>query len=87
MSEPHKCRDCDEPTLNEIGDSMDGRCRDCDIDYITACGACRECLRWMMRPEFGGPISEQHLHGCSLVNDPNYAPRTEEELADVRARR
>lgn len=84
---PHKCRDCDEETLNEIGDPMDGRCRDCDIDYIQARGACRECLRWLMREEFAGPLAEQHAPGCSLSTSRDCYRRTEEEIPAVRAKR
>lgn len=78
------CIDCGEPNS---GSCPAGRCRDCDQEYVVASSSCRECARWMWREEFGGPIAQQHAAGCSLANDPDYAPRTPEELAALRTRK
>lgn len=63
------CSWCGEPNS---GSCPEGRCRDCDIAVIAASSSCRECGRWMIREEYGGPIVSQHAAGCSLatVGDP-----------------
>lgn len=58
-------------------------CRDCRIAESFARGSCRECLRWIMREEYGGPRAQQHLPGCSLAEGRGYTPRNREELMDV----
>jgi hypothetical protein len=58
-------------------------CRDCRIAESFARGSCRECLRWIMREEYGGPRAMQHVAGCSLAESLEYAPRDEAEMFDV----
>lgn len=62
-------------------------CRDCGIERAFATGSCRACLRFIVREDFGGPRVTQHAAGCSLATAEDYAPRTEEEINDVWARR
>lgn len=78
------CVDCGEP---DSGSCPEGRCRDCDIEYLIVSGSCRECARAVWREEYGGPIAQQHADGCSLANDPHYGPRTPEEFNALRARK
>lgn len=78
MSE-HPCIDCGEPDAG----LPDGRCRDCDIDYVTARSSCRYCLRFMIREEYGGPRDQQHAPGCRLIGSREYFPRTPEEISLV----
>ena len=79
-TEDHPCIDCGEPDAG----CPDGRCRDCDIEYVCARGSCRSCLRWMIREEYGGPIALQHAPGCPLIGVAEYYPRTPEEIATDR---
>jgi ribosomal protein S14 len=76
----YTCSRCGEPdSASELG----GLCRDCLLDELAAKGSCRECLRWIMREEYGGPRAQQHLPGCSLAEGRGYTPRNREELMDV----
>ena len=74
------CKDCGE----EPGTSPDGRCRDCDIEYVGARGSCRECGVFIMREDFGGPRASQHRPTCTLKDNPEYWARDERELSDLR---
>lgn len=78
------CIDCGGPDPG----CPDGRCRDCDVEYVTVSGACRACAVWIMNPEFVGvSVEEQHAPMCPLRNDPAYYPRDETELKILRVRR
>jgi len=87
MTEPTTypaCKDCGEP---DSASSPDGRCRECDIEYLLSRVACRECLTFMVRPDAfipPVPISKQHALGCSLRDVPDYYPRNEAEYRAVR---
>jgi len=77
VNEPRACADCGEPTYN------DKFCRDCGLERMVAEGSCRECGKWIMAEEYGGPAPAQHVAGCSLANA-HYWPRSEEEIVTVR---
>jgi len=78
------CVDCGEP---DSGTCLDGRCRDCDLEYVATLSTCRECLEWILRENVGGPRAKQHKAGCSIAEDPIYYPRTDEESAATRKAR
>ena len=62
-------------------------CRYCGIEVTRAASSCRSCLRWLLRPDVGGPLRDQHADGCALREDPDCYPRTEDEREAVAAGR
>lgn len=78
------CVDCGE---EDSGTCSEGRCRDCDIDFITSRGACRSCFVWIVREDWGGPRAGQHKPDCPLKDDPDYWARDAEEERAVRIAR
>lgn len=77
------CIDCGDPDPGMPGP----RCSPCAMDELMASAACRECLVSILREDWFGPAVGQHQPGCSLTNDPNCEARSDEERAQVRARR
>ncbi len=76
----YACLRCMDPDSVSAEDSF---CRDCRIAESVARGSCRECLRWIIREDYGGPRASQHVPGCSLATSVDYGPRDEAETLDV----
>lgn len=74
------CPRCGEPDAVRTEGSV---CRDCGIAEAFAWGSCRECLRWIVREEYGGPAAQQHVPGCSLAQGGRSGPRDEAEMLGV----
>lgn len=79
--DPAPCVDCGE----DPGTLPDGRCRDCDLEYVASWSTCRSCRRFMIRVDVAGPLSDQHAPDCPLRFDPDCLPRTCEEAAALRS--
>ncbi len=74
------CIDCRE----EPGSCPEGRCRSCDIDYLTASSACRECHKSIWREDMFDAKETQHKAGCSLSTSADYGPRNDDETWTIR---
>lgn len=65
------------PMCGEEPATCDGLCRECDIADTFRRGSCRECGTFLIRPEYGKPVRDQHEAGCSLKDDPDPYPSKE----------
>lgn len=61
-------------------------CVDCGEPDSGTCpaGRCRECGTWIVRPEYGGAVRDQHAPECSLRDAADYHARDDAELREVR---